>query len=267
MKLPLLLAFGLCLSLTMPALAQRPGGQQQQKQQKSKQETRKGTKQKTQQKKQPQPRTQQQQKQQVEQHNRPQVHQQDRQQQTRPRDRQSTQPQVLRQERQRTQPQAQRQDQRQSQRQMRPHSRERYTPQNAPRPRAQRNQQPRYYRAPNGRIDRRPIYRNGVWYGRAAPNDSRFRLRRPFAQGRFFHYGPRFYHRIVRFSRAHYWFWLSSGYYFQIAYWDWPYCSNWCWTCGDEYLIYLDPDHYGWYLILNVQTGVYVHATFMGMWR
>jgi hypothetical protein len=232
MKVRLLIAFGLCLSLTMPALAQGPDGQQHQQQQQKK-----STKKSTQQKQvRSQPRTQQQQPQQQ---NRPQVQQKNQ---------------------QRTQPQTQRQ-------QVSPQNRQRFTAPNAPPRITRRNEQPRYYRAPDGRYDRRPIYRNGVWYGRAAPNDSRFRLRRPFAYGHFLHYGPHFYHRIVRFNRAHYWFWLSSGYYFQVAYWDWSYCSNWCWTCGDEYLIYLDPDHYGWYLILNPQTGVYVHATFMGMWR
>ncbi len=266
MKSRYLLTLGLCLLLTAPALAQRPGGQQQQQQQnsqKSKEKTRDQSRERTQQ--QQHERTQQQQQQQ--QHNRPQVQQQQRQQQqTRPqvqqqqRQQQQTRPQVQQQERQRTQQQTRPQVQQQERRQ----NRERFTAPNAPQRRAQRNAQPQYYRAPDGRVDRRPMYRNGVWYGRSAPNDPRYRLRQPYVHGHFYRYGPRYYHRIVRFNQAHYWFWLASGYYFQIAYWDWPYCSDWCWTCGDDYLIYLDPDHVGWYLILNVQTGVYVHAIFMG---
>ena len=260
MKSRYLLTLGLCLLLTAPALAQRPGGQQQQQQQnsqKSKEKTRDQSRGRTQQ--QQHERTQQQQQQQ--QHNRPQGQQQQRQQQ-------QTRPQVQQQQRQRpqeqTRPQVQQQERQQQQQQMRQQNRERFTAPNAPQRRAQRNAQPQYYRAPDGRVDRRPMYRNGVWYGRSAPNDPRYRLRQPYVHGHFYRYGPRYYHRIVRFNQAHYWFWLASGYYFQIAYWDWPYCSDWCWTCGDDYLIYLDPDHVGWYLILNVQTGVYVHAIFMG---
>jgi hypothetical protein len=147
---------------------------------------------------------------------------------------------------------------------MRTQTRDRFIPRDAPPRQDARNFERRYYRERDGRIDRRPIYRNGIWYGRSAPNDARFRLRQPWAHGHFYGYGPNYYHRIVRFNRANYWFWLASGYYFQIASWDWPYCSDWCWDCGDQFLIYLDPDHPGWYLVLNVQTGVYVHAVFMG---
>lgn len=62
----------------------------------------------------------------------------------------------------------------------------------------------------NGRFDRRPIYKNGTWYGRSSPNDPRFRLSRPFARGHFDRYGPSYYHRIVRFNRSNYWFWLAD---------------------------------------------------------
>lgn len=244
MKVPLLLTFGLCLSLTIPAIAQRPSDHQQQDQKQTQQKSkdRERTHQQTQ----------------------PKAQQQERQRTTQ----QKPLPRAQQQERQRTQQQTQpqvRQQQRpQSQQQMRSQNRERFIPRNTPPRQEARNFQQRYYREPNGRIDRRPMYRNGVWYGRAAPNDARFRLRQPWAHGHFYRYGPNYYHRIIRFNRANYWFWLSSGYYFQIAYWDWPYCSDWCWDCGDEFMIYLDPDHPGWYLVLNVQTGVYVHATFMG---
>lgn len=257
MKVPILLALGLCLSLSMPSFAQRPGGQQQQHQQQDKKQTKQKrqdrTHQQTQQQTQPQTqqqerqRTQQQERQEPRSHSRPQVRQQEQQ-----RTQQQTQPQVRQQERQR------------SEQQMREQNRERFTPARGPERRTQRNAPPQYYRHPDGRIDRTPRYHNGIWYGRAAPNDMRFRLRQPYRYGHFYRVGPSYYHRIVRFNRAHYWFWLSSGYYFQIAYWDWPYCADWCWSCGDQFLIYLDPDHPGWYLVLNVQTGVYVHAIFMG---
>ena len=261
MKVPILLTLGLCISIAIPTLAQPAGAQQQQQDQKhtqrsGKERSRERTQQQT------QPRVQQQQR--TQQQTRPRVQQQQRTQQ-------QTQPRVQQQQRTQQQPQShirpqiQQQQRQQSQQRMRQQPRERFMAPNAPPRERSRNFQPRYYRSPDGRIDRRPMYRNGVWYGRSAPNDARFRLRQPFARGHFYRYGPGYYHRIVRFNRANYWFWLSSGYYFQIAYWDWPYCSDWCWDCGDQFLIYLDPDHPGWYLVLNVQTGVYVHATYMGM--
>lgn len=256
MKVPLLLTFGLCLSLTIPAIAQRPSDHQQdQKQTQQKSRDRERTHQQT------QPKAQQQERQRTQQQTQPQVRQQERQ-----RTQRQTQPQVRQQQRDRTyqQPQVRQQQRPRTQQQMRSQNRERFIPRNTPPRQNARNFQRNYYREPNGRIDRRPMYRNGIWYGRAAPNDARFRLRQPWARGHFYRYGPNYYHRIIRFNRANYWFWLASGYYFQIAYWDWPYCSDWCWDCGDEFMIYLDPDHPGWYLVLNVQTGVYVHATFMG---
>jgi len=56
----------------------------------------------------------------------------------------------------------------------------------------------------------------------------------------------------------------TSGFYFEVAPWDWPICADWCWDCGDDFVVYEDPDHTGWYMLYNVHTGVYVHITYMG---
>ena len=38
----------------------------------------------------------------------------------------------------------------------------------------------------------------------------------------------------------------------QVADWDWPICADWCWDCGDDFVVYEDPDHIGWYMLYNV---------------
>lgn len=57
----------------------------------------------------------------------------------------------------------------------------------------------------------------------------------------------------------------AGGFYFEVASWDWGLCSDWWWDCGDDFTIYDDPDHPGWYLLYNIHTGGYVHVTYMGM--
>ena len=51
---------------------------------------------------------------------------------------------------------------------------------------------------------------------------------------------------------------------FEIADWDWPYYESWCWDCGPDFVVYEDPDHVGWYLLYDVDTGAYVHTLFLG---
>jgi hypothetical protein len=103
------------------------------------------------------------------------------------------------------------------------------------------------------------------WYGHAAPTAPRYHLAHPFSAGRFAHVGSAYRYPIVRMDLAAHRFWLPGGYYFEIASGEWPLVDSWCWDCGDDFAIYLDADHPGWYLLYNVHTGTFVHVQYMGM--
>jgi len=135
-----------------------------------------------------------------------------------------------------------------------------------PAPQARSN--PRVTRQPErlrtGHVNELPHVNHDQWFGREQPNDARFRLDRPFPNGRFANYGSSFRHQIVRVDANLHRFWLPDGFCFELAEWDWPLFEDWCWDCGDDFVIYDDPDYIGWYLVYNVHTGVYVHAQFRG---
>lgn len=116
-----------------------------------------------------------------------------------------------------------------------------------------------------GRVNSVPHVSNDHWYGHDAPNDRRYHLDRPYEHGRFERFGPSYRYRIERFDRDRHLFWLPGGFYFQIAPWDWSLAANWCWDCdADDFVVYDDPDHPGWYLLYNVHTGQYLHVQYMG---
>jgi hypothetical protein len=119
----------------------------------------------------------------------------------------------------------------------------------------------------DGRINETPHVNHDQWYGHEAPNDPRFYLDKPFEHGRFALSGPAYRYNILRIDPAHHWFWLPGGFYFEVAVWDWPIFADWCWNCGDDFVIYDDPDHIGWYLLYNIHTGVYVHVQYMGGYK
>jgi hypothetical protein len=118
-------------------------------------------------------------------------------------------------------------------------------------------------RRQNGSVDHTPHVNNDHWYGHDAPNDRRFHVDHPFEHSRFEHFGPSYRYSVMRIDQEHHRFWLSGGFSFHIAAWDWPLAADWCWDCGDDLVVYRDPDHIGWYLLYNIHTGVYVHATFL----
>lgn len=107
-----------------------------------------------------------------------------------------------------------------------------------------------------------PYVRNDRWYGHAAPDDPRFRLAQPFQSGRFALSGPSHVYTLSRVDLAARRIWLPGG-QFEIEDSDWAVTSPWCWTC-DQFVVYPDPDHAGWYLVYDVRMGEYVHAQFLG---
>ena len=115
-----------------------------------------------------------------------------------------------------------------------------------------------------GHVNEVPHVRNDHWYGHEAPGDQRFHVDHPWEHGHFEHFGPSYRYRVIRVDRDHHRFWFPGGFFFEIADWDWHEAEDWCWTCGDDFVVYDDPDHPGWYLVYNVHTGVYVHAQYLG---
>jgi hypothetical protein len=114
-------------------------------------------------------------------------------------------------------------------------------------------------------VNNTPHVANDHWYGHDRPNDQRFHLDHPYEHGHFEHFGPSYRYHIRRFDPGLRRFWLPGGFFFEIAAWDWPLAMDWCWDCGGEdFVIYEDPDHPGWYLLYNIHTGVYVHVQYMG---
>jgi hypothetical protein len=134
----------------------------------------------------------------------------------------------------------------------------------APPPKRAPRTAPEPERRDGGRVNNTPHVSNDHWYGHDKPNDKRYHLAHPFEHGRFDRIGPSNRFRVERFDIATHRFWFPGGFYFEIAPWDWAVASDWCWDCGDDYVVYDDPDHDGWYLVYNVHTGLYIHAQYMG---
>jgi hypothetical protein len=118
---------------------------------------------------------------------------------------------------------------------------------------------------PTGHVNEVPHVNHNLWFGHEQPGDARFHMDKPFAQGRFAHSGVKYRYQVTRIDANRHQFWFPGGRSFEVASWDWPLCSDWCWDCGDDFVVYDDADHPGWYLLYNVHTGVYVHAQYMGM--
>jgi len=133
-----------------------------------------------------------------------------------------------------------------------------------PPPKRDPHAKPEPERHDHDRVNSAPHVNKDHWYGHDRPDDKRYHLDRPFEHGRFEHFGPSYRYGIERFDRDRHRFWFPGGFFFEVAAWDWPICEDWCWDCGDDFVVYEDSDHDGWYLLYNVHTGVYVQVTYLG---
>lgn len=134
----------------------------------------------------------------------------------------------------------------------------------SPPPKREANAKPEAERTAGGHVSSMPHVANDRWYGHDKPNDKRYHLDRPFEHGRFEHFGPSYRYNVVRIDPNLHRFWLPGGFFFEVAAWDWPIAANWCWNCGEDFVVYDDPDHPGWYMLYNIHTGRYVHVQYMG---
>lgn len=134
----------------------------------------------------------------------------------------------------------------------------------APEARGHRNVKPEVEHVKGGKPIATQHVNNDHWYGRPSPTDKRYHLSHPFPHGHFAHFGPSYHYNVVRVDVGAHRFWLPGGFYFEVASWEWATCADWCWNCGDNFVIYEDPDHPGWYLVYDMQTGQYIHAQYMG---
>jgi len=116
---------------------------------------------------------------------------------------------------------------------------------------------------PSGHVNDLPHVNHDQWFGHEPANDARFHMDHPYSHGRFAHVGPTYRYRVTRVDPGLHRFWFSNR-MFEVAEWDWSLCADWCWDCGDDFVVYDDPDHPGWDLLYNVHTGVYVHVQYMG---
>ena len=104
--------------------------------------------------------------------------------------------------------------------------------------------------------------RNDHWVGHdTGRDDPHYHLDHPWEHGHFpGSIGEHHIYRLHGGDRERFEF---NSYFFQVAPYDYDYCNDWLWD-SDDIVLYVDPDHIGWYLAYNVRLGVYVHVLFLG---
>jgi len=124
--------------------------------------------------------------------------------------------------------------------------------------------------APRAEIDERnrinstPHVNHNEWFGHDRADDARLHLEHAYSHGRFSRFGPQYRYSVLRLDPGLHRFWLAGGWLFEVAAFEWALAADWCWMCGDDFVIYDDPDHSGWYLLYDVHTGLYVHVQYLG---
>ena len=101
------------------------------------------------------------------------------------------------------------------------------------------------------------------WVGHnIGPRDPNLHLDRPWQHGRFSgSIGASTVWRLRGGSRERF---NVGGYFFQVAPYEYGYSDGWLWD-NDDIILYLDPDHDGWYLAYDVRLGTYVHVLYLGL--
>ena len=103
---------------------------------------------------------------------------------------------------------------------------------------------------------------NDHWVGRDEGRyDRRFRLQRRWEHGRFpGGIGSRNIWHLQGGDRNRF---VLGGRHFRMADFDYEYTNDWRFD-NDQIVIFLDPDHDGWYFLYNVRLGTYVHGLYDG---
>jgi hypothetical protein len=136
--------------------------------------------------------------------------------------------------------------------------------QSRPQPAPQRGQQP-VQRAPDRaghptapHVDAA----NDRWVGHdLGPRDPNLHLATPWQHGRFSgSIGASTVWRLGGGNRERF---GIGGSFFQVAPYEYGYTDGWLWD-SDDIVLYLDPDHDGWYLAYDVRLGTYVHVMYLG---